>query len=169
AAPTPGVRSAPGTVSSRAAGRPTPRWLLAAAAAAVVALAVPSSIAWQQHERAVVAEQRSAELTELLAAPGTEVLRGDVEGGGTAVAVLAADAAVLVTEGLPTLDGGRTYQLWAMRDGVPVPAGLFEPASGSAQVTAADYRPGDGLAVSVEPAGGSAQPTTTPVVVLLPS
>ncbi|WP_199424318.1 anti-sigma factor [Actinotalea solisilvae] len=150
-------------------GRPSGRWLVAAAAAAVVALAVPSSVAWQQHQRAVVAEQRSADLAELLAAPGTEVLRGDVDGGGTAVAVLAADGAVLVADGLPALDADQTYQLWAMRDGVPVPAGLFEPTSGSAQVAAEDYRPGDGLAVSVEPAGGSAQPTTTPVVVLLPS
>lgn len=161
--------SGPARASRRSSGRPSPRWLVAAAAAAVVALAVPSSVAWQQHQRAVVAEQRSADLAELLAAPGTELLRGDVEGGGTAVAVLADDAAVLVADGLPELDAERTYQLWAMRDGVPVPAGLFEPTSGSAQVTAEDYRPGDGLAVSVEPAGGSAQPTTTPVVVLLPS
>lgn len=153
----------------RRGSRPSQRWLLAAAAAAVVALAVPSSLAWQERERAVVAEQRAAELADLLAAPGTEVVRADVEGGGTAVAVLGTDGAVLVADGLPELDDDRTYQLWAMRDGVPVPAGLFEPASGSAQVQAEDYRPGDGLAVSVEPDGGSDQPTTTPVVVLLPT
>ncbi|MBX9247071.1 anti-sigma factor, partial [Actinotalea ferrariae] len=144
------------------------RWLVPAAAVAVVALAVPTSIAWQQHERAVVAEQQAARLADLLAEPGTQLVRADVEGGGTAVAVLASDTGLLVAEGLPAPGEGRTYQLWAMRDGVPVPAGLFAPTSGAVQVAAEDYEPGDGLAVSVEPEGGSDQPTTTPVVVLIP-
>lgn len=148
---------------------------LAAAAAALVAVALPSGIAWQQHDRAVQAEQRAEQaeqraevLDDVLADPGAQLLRGEVTGGGEAVAILTDERALLMVDGLPRLEADRTYQLWAMRDGVPVPAGMLGADGGTVQVLAEDYRPGDGLAVSVEPEGGSDQPTTTPVLVLLP-
>ena len=163
----PGSRRARGL-----AGRPTlsRRVLsLAVAAAAVVAVGVPTVVAFQERTRAVQAEEEGRLLRDVLAEPGAELLRADVEGGGEAVAVLGEDRAVLVAEGLPVLDEDRVYQLWAMRDGTPVPAGLLDVEGGTVQALAQEYRPGDGLAVSVEPAGGSEQPTTTPIVVLVPS
>lgn len=160
------------TRAPRRAGRSTARrpvlLRLAVAAAVAGAVALPATVAWQQHDRAVEAEAQAQELTELLADPAAQVLRAEVTGGGTALAVLGADSAVLVADGLAEVPGDRTYQLWAMRDGVPVPAGLLDVEDGHVQASAAGYRPGDGLAVSVEPSGGSAQPTTEPVVVLLP-
>lgn len=144
-------------------------WGLAAAAAVVVGIAVPGVVAWQQHERAVQAEARADLLTELLAEPGATVLAGALTGGGEAVAVLTEARGAVVVEGLPELDGDRVYQVWAMRDGVPVPAGFLDARSGRASEVLADYRPGDGVALSVEPEGGSAQPTTTPLVVLVPA
>jgi hypothetical protein len=144
-------------------------WGLAAAAAVVVGIAVPGVVAWQQHDRAVQAEARADLLTELLAEPGATVLAGALTGGGEAVAVLTEARGAVVVEGLPELDGDRVYQVWAMRDGVPVPAGFLDARSGRASEVLADYRPGDGVALSVEPEGGSAQPTTTPLVVLVPA
>ncbi|MCL3861352.1 anti-sigma factor domain-containing protein [Actinotalea sp. K2] len=139
------------------------------AAAVVAALAVPGAVAIQQHERAVQAEIRAEQLSDLLTDPASVVLRGEATGGGEAVAVLGAEGAVLLAEGLPALDGDLVYQLWAMRDGVPVPAGLLDVRDGTVQALAEEgYLPGDGLAVSVEPAGGSPQPTTDPVLVLIP-
>ena len=158
-----------GTPASERRTRVTHRGLrLAVAAAALVAVALPSGIAWQQHDRAVQAEQRVEVLNDVLADPGAQLLRGEVTGGGEAVAVLTDERALLMVEGLPRLEAERIYQLWAMRDGVPVPAGLLGAEGGTVQALAEDYQPGDGLAVSVEPEGGSEQPTTTPVLVLLP-
>lgn len=143
-------------------------WMLPVAAAVAVLLAVPGTLAWQQHERAVQAEAQAALLGDVLADPGAVLLRGEVTGGGEAVAVLTSERALLVADGLADVDADRTYQLWAMRDGVPVPSGLLDVADGRVQALATDYRAGDGLAVSVEPAGGSDQPTSDPVLVLLP-
>lgn len=143
-------------------------WGLAAAAAAVVAVAVPGVVAWQQHDRAVRAEARTDLLTDLLAEPGATVLSSPVTGGGEAVVVLTASRGAVVVDGLPALEDDRVYQVWAMRDGVPIPAGFLDRNDGAAELLE-DYRAGDGVALSVEPAGGSAQPTTPPLVVLVPS
>lgn len=153
--------------SRRRPGRPL-TWVAAAAAAVVLAAGLPGALAWQQHERAVTAEQRAALLADVLAEPGATIVRDEVAGGGEAVAVLTAERALLVAQDLPGIDDDRVYQVWAMRDGVPVAAGLLDVRDGDATGLLEGYRPGDGVALSVEPSGGSAQPTTTPVVVLLP-
>lgn len=56
-------------------------------------------------------------------------------------------------------DAGRTYQLWQIQGGKPVSLGVF----GEQGVLTAPLPPGATLAVSVEPPGGSAQPTTQPL------
>lgn len=55
---------------------------------------------------------------------------------------------------------GRTYQLWRIQGGAPVSLGVF----GRGVLTAA-LPQGASVAVSVEPPGGSPQPTTTPLFV----
>lgn len=56
-------------------------------------------------------------------------------------------------------DAGRTYQLWQIQGGKPVSLGVF----GEQGVLTAPLPQGATLAVSVEPPGGSAQPTTQPL------
>ena len=75
-----------------------------------------------------------------------------------------------VAYNLPKTAPGHTYQLWLVtRDQKKVSAGTFEPtAAGSAIVRATYALAADSLAaiaVTSEPAGGSAQPTTTPFLV----
>jgi anti-sigma-K factor RskA len=75
-----------------------------------------------------------------------------------------------VAYNLPAATAGRTYQLWLVtRDQKKVSAGTFEPRpNGSAIVRATYALAPDSLAaiaVTSEPAGGSAQPTTTPFLV----
>ncbi|HEX2370170.1 MAG TPA: anti-sigma factor [Acidimicrobiia bacterium] len=68
---------------------------------------------------------------------------------------------VLIGDGLAAVDEAQTYQAWLIDDGVPQPAGLFSPTDG--EVTfAVDGDPGtaEAVAVTLEPAGGSPQPTT---------
>jgi hypothetical protein len=75
-----------------------------------------------------------------------------------------------VAYNLPAVSPGRTYQLWLVtRDQKKVSAGTFTPsAAGSALMRATYALSPDSLAaiaVTSEPAGGSAQPTTTPFLV----
>jgi anti-sigma-K factor RskA len=82
-------------------------------------------------------------------------------------------AAGLVLSGLdvPAPKAGRTFQLWVVPKGggTPVSAGVFAPQANGQVLLVAEtqVRPGDAaaLAISDEPAGGSAQPTTKPVFV----
>ena len=74
---------------------------------------------------------------------------------------------------LPPAPSGKTYQLWALRKGKPpMSMGTFDPnASGRTVITLAVSQPItdggfiDDCALTVEPTGGSAQPTETPRLV----
>lgn len=76
--------------------------------------------------------------------------------------------AFLVTSGLQQLPASQTYQLWLIGGSTPVSMGTFAVnGSGVATILVNADRPlaqFDAVGVSVEPAGGSAQPTN---VVLL--
>jgi anti-sigma-K factor RskA len=68
---------------------------------------------------------------------------------------------VMEADGLEPLDSEQTYQVWAIRSGSPESIGLLGPAS-EGQVEAAmraDLSGVDAVAVTVEPAGGSVEPT----------
>jgi hypothetical protein len=69
------------------------------------------------------------------------------------------DTAVVRLTGLPALEPGEAYQLWALRDGVPSSAGLFE-ATGPAQAVrvAGDLADADALAVTAQPATSRTTP-----------
>jgi anti-sigma-K factor RskA len=71
---------------------------------------------------------------------------------------------------LPSIAPGKTFELWVIpAKGNPVPAGTF---SREADASAVYVRPGPvqgdaaAMAVTVEPDGGSPQPTTTPFLVM---
>ena len=77
---------------------------------------------------------------------------------------------VLIASNLPMIGANKTFQLWVIpAKGNPVPSGTFR---GDTNSTAVYVRPGPvqtdaaALAVTVEPAGGSPQPTTTPFLVM---
>ena len=83
----------------------------------------------------------------------------------------AASGLVLSGANVPVPANGRTFQLWVVPKGgaSPVSAGVFLPQVDGQVLLIAEtsLRPGDAaaLAISDEPAGGSAQPTTKPVYV----
>ena len=80
-----------------------------------------------------------------------------------------ASGLVLSGANVPAPAAGRTFQLWVVPKGgaSPVSAGVFMPQADGQVLLIAEtsLRPGDAaaLAISDEPAGGSAQPTTKPV------
>lgn len=59
---------------------------------------------------------------------------------------------------LAMLPDGQQYQLWALIDGVPVDAGVFDAAQGEFQVMK-NIAKADAFAVTVEKSGGAESPT----------
>ena len=86
----------------------------------------------------------------------------DFEGRGTIY--LARDKAALVLDNVPTAGAGRSYQLWSIRNGVPSSMAVFA-ANGRIVRVIAWTKGGDFFAVTREPKGGSARPTTAPLLV----
>jgi anti-sigma-K factor RskA len=71
---------------------------------------------------------------------------------------------VVQVNSLPDAPAGKTYQLWLIRSTGAVSEGTFDPTSGSATLQADGLRAGDRVGITIEPAGGSKQPTTTPIL-----
>jgi hypothetical protein len=107
-----------------------------------------------------------AEIAALLSAPDALIASAATSAGGTAtvVASLGAAAMVFTSAGMPVLPPSSVYELWFIGAGGARPAGLVPVAP--APVLAAGLSGGDAIGVTVEPAGGSPAPTTTPIVVL---
>lgn len=69
--------------------------------------------------------------------------------------------AMFVGEGLEAPGPQHTYQLWLLDDDGPRSAGTFQPEGGGATVVLdGTAETGSAVGLSVEPAGGSPQPTT---------
>ncbi|MDQ3752434.1 MAG: anti-sigma factor, partial [Actinomycetota bacterium] len=86
-------------------------------------------------------------------------------GGAEGQMVPSEDGALFVAAGLPEPPVGRTYQLWALQDAKPRSLGTFGVEEGQAVVRIEDPVEGaDAMAVTVEPEGGSEQPSTDPVM-----
>ena len=106
----------------------------------------------------------------VLAAPGARIETVPASVGGSVTAVLSVrqHEAVVVSAGMPAPAGTRVYQLWVLSSSGARSAGLLPASRGSSTtpVLAVGVVPGDRLGVTVEPAGGTARPTTPPVVLL---
>jgi anti-sigma-K factor RskA len=58
---------------------------------------------------------------------------------------------------------GKTYEAWVIRGSVALPAGVFQ-GGGTVELKLTEAAmPGDKIAVTIEPAGGTRKPTTTPI------
>ncbi|KQR47673.1 hypothetical protein ASF87_01510 [Microbacterium sp. Leaf161] len=110
-------------------------------------------------------------LEDIQAAGDAQQASVSLESGGTATAHWSASLgkSVLVTDGIPSLAEGKTYELWYVRGDTPVSAGVFAADDGEATaVLAGEMHAGDVIAVTVEQDGGSPSglPTSDPVVVI---
>ena len=70
------------------------------------------------------------------------------------------------TDELPPLDDQHVYQLWAVHDGAMQSVGVLEPDKGAYMDMPT---PDTEVAITVEPVGGSEQPTTDPIMRVNPS
>ncbi|MFE9928458.1 anti-sigma factor domain-containing protein [Streptomyces sp. NPDC005533] len=145
---------------------------LALAASLTAAASFAGLAAWQNQQnrqfeqRARQSEQRLDTVSSVLAAPDARTVHGRA-GNGAFTTVVASDQqnkAVFTATGLPAPAAGKTYQLWLDHDGTMRPAGFIHqdgtvPLDGDT----ADART---VGLTLEPAAGSPQPTTTPLLLL---
>jgi anti-sigma-K factor RskA len=105
-----------------------------------------------------------SQYTAIVAAADVQHQSRSVAGGGIATVSWSKSehGTAVVLRGMHA-PSGKVMQLWTMRGGTVTSAGLYENGEKYA-LLAGTPSPGEFLAVSVEPEGGSAQPTTTPIV-----
>jgi len=144
--------------------------LAAAAVLAIVALGGWNVLLQQQGAES---HRRLALLTDAFAAAGqpgaavTPMTGSDLAQGAGGFAVFPPGASgYIVLTGLPAVDAGQTWQAWTIADAASS-AGLVTIGSdGLAVLEGVQHIPGTTVvALTVEPTGGSEQPTMNPLVV----
>ena len=131
----------------------------AASVAAAVALGITQLSAQHQLDHA-----RDTAIARVVTAPDARVEAARTSAGGnvTVVTSAALHEAVVSTSGMASLPSSRVYQVWVMSPSGARSAGLMHGSS----LLASPVRPGDRIGITVEPAGGTSKPTTTPIAVL---
>jgi anti-sigma-K factor RskA len=103
---------------------------------------------------------------QVFAAPDVRTVSGQIPGGGTATVVFSRDknAGVLVMNNVAPPKPGTVYQMWLIDNKGPKSAGTMDAKNVAPSTTAELPDLGDSqtLAFTVEPPGGSTQPTSTP-------
>lgn len=150
--------------------RGTSLWQGLAAACALLAITV-SAWGYTEHRQADRASgARASAVQQLLNAPDVKAATTTMkQGQGILIYSRSERKLVLVGHGMPTLPSDQTYQLWMLdKSGDPVSGGVFRPdQAGNVEVSASGDLEGlTRMAVSVEPVGGSAQPTPGTVQLL---
>jgi len=167
---------------SSARPRPVPRprlaWVAAAACLVVaIALAITLVNAERQLHRSRTAESRleqvrarEQKIAALLTAPDTRAITHRTPSGlvTTVVFSLQRHTMLVSPTKLPPLPAGKIYQLWLIGKTQTRSAGLLPAARFRSlpTVLVSDVTAGDTFGLTVEPAGGTRQPTTTPLVLL---
>ncbi len=135
------------------------KWFPALVAAVVLALVGIGGAVWQPWN-----DDSSTTLTaadRVLQDPAAERFTQELANGATATIVRSAKEhrAVLVTEDMPAAPAGKVYQLWLQSPAdTMVSAGLM-PVGKDTAVLDGDADDAIGAGISVEPEGGSQQPT----------
>jgi anti-sigma-K factor RskA len=133
---------------------------LAAAAAVIIGLgAFAVGIALEPTRSPSTAEQ-------VFAAPDVRTVSGQIPGGGTATVVFSREknAGVLVMNNVAPPAPDTVYQMWLIDAKGPKSAGTMDAKNVAPSTTAVLPDLGDSqtLAFTVEPPGGSAEPTSAP-------
>jgi anti-sigma-K factor RskA len=137
------------------------------AAAALVVASLFAVQAERSQDQLATERAQASEIAHVLAAPDARATSDrDAEGHAIGVIASAEEGSAIVTlSGFEDLPKDRVHQLWLMRPDVqPRSLGLFDgdtPLVADGMNTDATS-----LAVTVEPDGGSAQPTSQPLVQL---
>ncbi|HEY3686060.1 MAG TPA: anti-sigma factor [Streptosporangiaceae bacterium] len=149
------------------------RWSTAAAswaAAACLAIAVAvGAVAVHDQRQAAQLRAERARITAVLSAPDAHITTTAATsyGRGTAVVSRSRDRLVFTLAGSRRLPVDRAYQLWYLTpQGAARSAGLLDTHPDTTPTTTTLLAGARTLALTVEPAGGSRQPTSQPIMSL---
>ncbi len=148
------------------ASRPWLPRLLAAAAAVVLVVGAGIGISQlRQADRPTL----SAAVSQVFTAPDAHKATVGTANGGKVIVATSRELNKMAveTDGLPSLGRAQVYQLWAVHDGAMSSAGVLGDVDAGAAMEMPS--PGTQVAITIEPAGGSQQPTTRPIVVVDPA
>lgn len=137
--------------------------LSSAAAAAVLIVATVVGVNWSGPN----GWGAQLELAQLAEAPDAQRVTQQVDGSEVTL-IWSADEqrSAIVAEGLPDVGEHRTYELWYIDDSGAVPAGTFDARGDEAwRLLEGEFAPGVVVGITIEPAGGSPQPSSDPLVV----
>lgn len=136
--------------------------LLVAAAAALIALGGAVTVAQPWEDETSQTQLTAAE--RVAAAEDAETFTKTLDNGAEATLVRSRslNEAVLVTHDMPDAPDGSVYELWLVHDDQMVPAGLMSGGDHEI-VLEGDPATANGFGITVEPDGGSDQPTSEPV------
>jgi anti-sigma-K factor RskA len=142
------------------------RWsqrLLVAAAALVVVVASVIGISQTLDDEADL----PAAVSQVFESPDVRTTAVSTDHGTIRVAASPGrNQIALDTRDLASLEGNAVYQVWSLVDATATSAGVLEDTT--AGVAMPMPRPGASMAITIEPAGGSKQPTSQPFVRLNP-
>lgn len=173
--------------SSGTPAQQRPRWvpLLSAAAALVIFAGVgvggwvagqnstkqdmAAQIETLQSQQAAAQEQQDSMLA-IMASPDAKMATTALSDGGSVTVASSgkANKAAVMVNDLPALPADKTYELWFISAAGAVPAGLMshdDPSVPGMQILSGSMGGATHVGITVEPAGGSPAPTTTPLLV----
>jgi anti-sigma-K factor RskA len=142
-------------------------WIVAAALAGVVA--GQGVYGLQQQNRIDSASRQADSVAQLLSAPDMHSSTAAVRTGGSALVMdsRSLDEVAIALSGLAAPPAGKAYQLWMIGPGGARSGGVVAVAGGAAgPVVAHGLDDAKSIGLTVEPAKGSAQPTTSPVLLM---
>lgn len=138
----------------------------AAAALLLVVSASLGAVTLRAQQQADDAELRAQRIVAIATDPNRIEQVAPVSTGGHGVVVVGDGAAILRTSPLRRLPMGRVYQLWVLRPDGPQSAGVLGDG-GRMDAVVEDMTSAVGVAITVEPSGGSTEPTGKTVLRLV--
>jgi anti-sigma-K factor RskA len=129
--------------------------LVAAASVAVVGTGLVVTQPWDDDVNPV---------DQVIAAADSDQASARIDGGkATVYRSESLGKAALVTDDLPAVSDGKVYELWLQVNGAMVPAGLLDASGDQTFLLTGDASKATAAGITIEPEGGSKQPTTTPI------
>jgi anti-sigma-K factor RskA len=146
------------------------RVMLPAAAVLAILVVGLAVVVGNLNRRIDELETASTGVADVVAAADLQTWQVDGPGGSTARVVYSPTRGEgwFVADGMSEAPSGSVYELWLIDDSGATPAGLFDATNGGrvAHPITGDISSVAAIGVTVEPDGGSPQPTSDPIMVV---
>jgi anti-sigma-K factor RskA len=146
-----------------------PSWALrmtsVAAAVLLVATVVLGTLLVRAQDSLQDTEAQAAQVSSILGSGDAQIATQGDESSGRMVALMSRseNRMLLLTDELPAAPSGKDYQAWTIGDQV-TSAGLITPRDGRASLEVSGIDDAELVGITLEPTGGSDQPTADPIM-----